>query len=79
MLLTAKEVALRLRLDPETVRRHIRAGRLPAIKVAGGGWRVEEEALGRVLQDNDQTLRARLISNHVAAAREKILRLRRQA
>jgi excisionase family DNA binding protein len=44
--LTIQEVAARYQLHPETVRRWIIEGRLPAIKLAGGSaWRVREEAL----------------------------------
>ena len=44
--LTIQEVATRYQLHPETVRRWIIEGRLPAIKLAGGSaWRVREDAL----------------------------------
>lgn len=48
-LLTAEEVAERLRLAPFTVRRMIRRGRIRAYKV-GRAWRVPEEAVLEYLQ-----------------------------
>lgn len=45
-LLTVKEVADRLRVAPITVRRHIAAGRLPAVRV-GRLVRVEEASVVR--------------------------------
>ena len=42
-LLTIEEAALRLRVNPETVRRQLRDGRLRGIK--RGKWRVPESAL----------------------------------
>jgi excisionase family DNA binding protein len=39
-LLTLNETARLLRLDPRTVRRHIRCGELPAVKVSGV-WRLD--------------------------------------
>ena len=47
--LTIQEVATRYQLHPETVRRWIIDGRLPAIKLAGGSaWRVREDALATI-------------------------------
>jgi excisionase family DNA binding protein len=47
--LTIQEVATRYQLHPETVRRWIIEGRLPAIKLAGGSaWRVREDALATI-------------------------------
>ena len=47
--LTIQEVARRYQLHPETVRRWIIEGRLPAIKLAGGSaWRVREDALATI-------------------------------
>jgi len=48
-LLTVAEVARRLRLHEITVRRHIKAGTLRAVRV-GRGIRVREEELERFLQ-----------------------------
>ena len=46
-LLTVLEVAARLKLNPETVRRWIREGKLPAIKLGptNAGWRVRASDL----------------------------------
>jgi excisionase family DNA binding protein len=47
-LLTVKEVAARLKLNPQTVRRWIRSGRLRGVRVGTRGWRVKaEEVLAR--------------------------------
>jgi len=43
-LLTVNETAKILRLNPETVARYIREGKIPAIKF-GRVWRVEEKDL----------------------------------
>ncbi|MFB3879841.1 MAG: helix-turn-helix domain-containing protein [Armatimonadota bacterium] len=42
-LLTVREVAERLKLNPQTVRRWIRAGLLPASRVGRRQWRVRIE------------------------------------
>ena len=49
-LLTTAEVADRLNLDPKTVRRMVAAGKLPAVRLPGGGhmryrWVDVEQAL----------------------------------
>ncbi len=45
-LLTISEAAERLRISPYTLARHIRAGRLPAVRV-GGTVRLEARAVDR--------------------------------
>lgn len=52
-LLTVTEVADRLRVDPETVRRMLRAGRLHgSIPVsARAGWRIPESEVSRVIEE----------------------------
>ena len=50
-LLTAREVAERLGVSPETVLRWIRRGELPAIKLPGGAVRVREDELERWLEE----------------------------
>ncbi|RJX35626.1 MAG: DNA-binding protein [Desulfarculus sp.] len=49
-VLTPEEAASLLRVHPETVRRLMREGRLPAAKV-GGSWRTTAEALSAHLAD----------------------------
>lgn len=56
-LLTVAEVAQRLKLSQETVRRWLRAGRLRGVKFSdSGGYRVRASELERLLsssQDNE--------------------------
>lgn len=49
ILLTAEEVAERLRVNVNTVRRYIRSGRLPAIRL-GKGYRIRSEDLEAFLR-----------------------------
>lgn len=49
ILLTAEEVAERLRVNVNTVRRYIRSGRLPAIRL-GKGYRIRSEDLESFLR-----------------------------
>jgi excisionase family DNA binding protein len=51
-LLTVEEVAARLRAQPETVRRWLRAGELRGARPGGKklGWRVTEADLRRFLE-----------------------------
>jgi excisionase family DNA binding protein len=53
-LLTVDEAAARLKLQPDTVRRMIRAGRLRAQKL-GRGWRVPVSALAETLAEAPKT------------------------
>lgn len=49
-LLTVPEVAATLRLHPDTVRRWLRAGQLPAVNLGGRrGYRVRRSELDRFL------------------------------
>lgn len=49
-LLTVPEVAARLKLKPETVRRWLRAGKLKGIVFSDrGGWRVAQSEVQRFL------------------------------
>lgn len=45
-LLTVSEAAERLRISPQTLARHVKAGRLPAVRV-GGLVRLEVRAVDR--------------------------------
>ena len=49
-LLTIEEVVGRLSLHPDTVRRYIRRGDLPAVKF-GRVWRVSEEDLRAFIEE----------------------------
>jgi excisionase family DNA binding protein len=47
-LLTVDEVAERVKVNPETVRRWIKSGKLPAVKAAGGPYRIHSTDLDRL-------------------------------
>jgi excisionase family DNA binding protein len=52
-LLTVNQVAERLKLHPETIRRWIREGRLHAIKLVGrdrAGFRIRESEVARLTE-----------------------------
>ena len=49
-LLTVEEVAERLRVRKETVRRYIREGSLEALSLPGGSYRVREDAIAAMLK-----------------------------
>jgi excisionase family DNA binding protein len=54
-LMTVDEAAAYLQLNPETIRRYLRAGvlrgeRLPGAKGRGGPWRVRRCELDRIVQ-----------------------------
>lgn len=49
-LLSVSEVAEHLGCRKETVRRYILDGRLPALQIVGGFYRVWEEDIGQLLQ-----------------------------
>ena len=52
-LLTVNEVADRLRVDPETVRRMLRAGRLRGSMPVSprAGWRIPESEVQRIIEE----------------------------
>jgi excisionase family DNA binding protein len=54
-LLTVDEVADRLRVDPETVRRWLRSGKIRGIGPMSrrSGWRVRASELERLLDEQD--------------------------
>jgi excisionase family DNA binding protein len=55
-LLTVSEVAERLRVYPETVRRWLRSGRLNGIRLGGTklGYRIPESEVRRLLSTGEQ-------------------------
>ncbi len=58
-LLTVKEVALRARVNEDTVRRWLRTGHLRGRLIGGtrSGYRIPESEVDRVLLGNDQDLK----------------------
>ena len=56
IVLTLKEVADRLRLHPNTLRRYIKEGKLAAMKF-GRVWRVEEKDLEEFMRANKRGVR----------------------
>ena len=57
--LTPEEIAEKLRIHPDTVRRWIRTGALKGVKVGPRQWRVTRESIEAFLNDNDQDKRIR--------------------
>ena len=56
-LLTVQEVATRLKLNPETVRRWLRSGRLSGTRFGGsGGYRVSVSEVQKLLAGSGPTL-----------------------
>ena len=49
-LLTVAEVSERLKVLPGSIRRYIAEGRLPALRIPGGYYRIRERDLKRFLQ-----------------------------
>lgn len=49
-LLTTREVADVLSVDPETVRRWIRDGKLKAVELPSGTLRIRQSAVDRILR-----------------------------
>jgi len=52
-VLTLKEVAERLKLHPNTLRRYAKEGKLPAMKF-GRVWRIEEKDLVKFISESKQ-------------------------
>jgi predicted site-specific integrase-resolvase len=48
-LLTTSEVGLKLRVDPETIRRWCATGRIDAIPLPSGQWRIREDVVEAIL------------------------------
>ena len=55
-VLTLKEVAERLKLHPNTLRRYAKEGKLPAMKF-GRVWRIEEEDLKEFMRAMKQRVK----------------------
>lgn len=54
--LTVDEVAQRLRVNPETIRRWLRSGRLAGVNLSDkAGWRISEAALAKFLDEQTTT------------------------
>lgn len=51
-LLTPKEVAEYLALNEQTVRKWLREGKLPGVKLPGDVWRVKPETLKAFLENS---------------------------
>lgn len=56
-LLTVAEVAERLRLNPETVRRWLQTGKLHGFRAGGtkAGWRIPEGEMDRIMSQGNRT------------------------
>src|SRR2546427_523051 len=52
--LTIEEAAARLKVDPATVQRELRAGRLPGTKVGNKIWRIPGAALSAYLKGQNR-------------------------
>lgn len=51
-LLRVKDVAQQLAVDPETVRRWLRSGKLPGFQLTQqSGWRIRQEDVDRLIED----------------------------
>jgi excisionase family DNA binding protein len=46
----AEEIAAKLRVDKETIYRHLKSGKLKGNKVGGTLWRVSQEDLDRYIK-----------------------------
>ena len=76
-LLTVKEVAARLKLNPQTVRRWIRSGRLHGQKISARGWRIKSEEMAltrltRVHPDPEELRRRQVLMEEFLSLREQL-------
>lgn len=73
-LLTVKEVAARLKLNPQTVRRWIRSGKLRGMKIGRRAWRVRFEELGtpRPSVASGESERRQALMERLLALRERL-------
>ena len=51
---TVEEVAKKLKVRPRTVREWIKKGQIKASKLPSGQWRIKEEELRRILNNNER-------------------------
>lgn len=58
-LLTAREVAEHLGVSPDVLLRWVRASKIPAVKLPGGGIRFREEDLEEWLEEHSTEKRGR--------------------
>lgn len=78
--LTTKQAALIADVEPETIRRWTRDGKLPFASLPGGRKRIRERDLWALLVPNEAAPplpRAKVIEDHVQAARAWLRRARR--
>lgn len=54
-ILKVDEVAKILKVDPEVIRRWLRSGKLPGVKLAGDEWRVRHSDLDIFVAPTNQT------------------------
>jgi excisionase family DNA binding protein len=50
-LLTPDDVAARLKLHPDTVRRLLRSGKIPGVKINARSWRVPTDKLAKWVEE----------------------------
>jgi len=72
-LLTVHEVAARLKRSPQTVRRWIRRGTLPATKIGRKEWRIRADDLEQRLGEPGDSAASRAVAvDRVLALRERL-------
>lgn len=53
-LLTVEEVAQKLKMHPDHIKRLLRAGKIPGYKIEGS-WRVKQDELEKWIEDRKNT------------------------